>query len=137
MRKMTIESTSHPQKSEVQEWMTPKTHKTHDCNTIKNIGVVQRTTANRLPAHTCNLRPQRAPDFLHLHVMLNIEIILFTAQMSYKKRLKPSGQQGTEAVVKEMKQLHQRHVIQPVYRDTFTKGLVDNGLRDLMFLKQK
>ncbi len=57
--------------------------------------------------------------------------------MYIKKGLKTFGQQGAEALVSEMKQLHQRQVIQPVNKETLTKEQKCNALRYLMFLKQK
>ena len=60
-----------------------------------------------------------------------------TAQMTAKRGLKCFGQQGADAIVSEMQQLHDRQVIKPRMAHTLTKGQRRQALRYLMFLKQK
>ena len=60
-----------------------------------------------------------------------------TAQMTAKKGLKHFGQKGAEAIVTEIKQLHQRSVIKPRMPHSLTMDQKRQALRYLMFLKQK
>jgi hypothetical protein len=57
--------------------------------------------------------------------------------MNVNKGLKQFGQKGAEAVIEEMRQLHYRNVIKPVYHDSLTKEERQKALRYLMFLKEK
>ncbi|MDA3875508.1 MAG: reverse transcriptase domain-containing protein [Halothiobacillus sp.] len=92
--------------------------------------------------HDINLRPRRARDYSHLFSMYNMPLddahmTFLTEQMGIKKGLKAFGQDGAEAVVKEMHQLHYRKVIRPVKSSEMSKTQKRNSLRYLMFLKQK
>ena len=81
-----------------------------------------------------NLRPRREPDFGHLHT--TSEQIVMT-QHSVTKGLKLFGDAGTDAVVKELKQLHERKVIEPVDCKAMTREDKQQALQYLMFLKEK
>lgn len=58
-------------------------------------------------------------------------------QYSLKKGLREFGEQGVEAVLKELKQLHVRKVIAPVKGDVLSRAERKAALEYLMFLKQK
>jgi hypothetical protein len=58
-------------------------------------------------------------------------------QYSVKRGLKEFGEKGASAVVKEMKQLHDRHVGEPVKANLLTSGEKRRALEYLMFLKKK
>jgi Reverse transcriptase (RNA-dependent DNA polymerase) len=54
-----------------------------------------------------------------------------------KKGIKMSGNPGIEAVLSELRQLHNREVMVPVLADGLSKGENRDALQYLMFLKQK
>ena len=60
-----------------------------------------------------------------------------TAQMSMKKGLKIFGEQGYAAVKKEMQQLHDRKVMQPINQKDLSPAQKREALGYLMFLKKK
>ena len=60
-----------------------------------------------------------------------------TAQMSMKKGLRVFGKEGYAAVRKEMQQLHDRKVMQPINRKDLTPAQKREALGYLMFLKKK
>ena len=60
-----------------------------------------------------------------------------TGQMSMKKGLKVFGEPGYAAVKKEMQQLHDRKVMQPVNRKNLSSSQKKEALGYLMFLKKK
>ena len=60
-----------------------------------------------------------------------------TAQLSMKKGLKIFGEQGYAAVKKEMQQLHDRKVMQPINRKDLSPAQKREALGYLMFLKKK
>ena len=60
-----------------------------------------------------------------------------TAQMSIKKGLKVFGEKGYAAVKKEMQQLHDRKVMQPINRKDLSLAQKREALGYLMFLKKK
>ena len=60
-----------------------------------------------------------------------------TGQMSMKKGLKVFGEPGYAAVKKEMQQLHNRKVMQPVNRKDLSPSQKKEALGYLMFLKKK
>ena len=64
-------------------------------------------------------------------------VLLLTEQMSLKRGLKLFGVKGEEAVVKEMRQLHDMTVIDPVHKHTLTIDDLRRSLNYLMFLKEK
>jgi hypothetical protein len=85
--------------------------------------------------HKHQLRPRRRPkDYNHVHTQL--ENIVMT-QYSVKKGLKVFGEAGAEAVISEMKQLHDRKVIEPKAANMLTREEKRKALRYLMFLKKK
>ena len=57
--------------------------------------------------------------------------------MSMKKGLKLFGEGGYAAVKKEMQQLHDRKVMQPVHRKHLSPKQKKEALGYLMFLKKK
>jgi hypothetical protein len=63
------------------------------------------------------LRPRRPRDYGHLHATL--ESIVMT-QMNLKKGIKEFGQAGVDAVLKELKQLHDRKVVEPKHASTLS-----------------
>ena len=60
-----------------------------------------------------------------------------TPQMSMKRGLRMFGEEGYTAVRKEMQQLHDRKVMQPVNRKDLTPAQKREALGYLMFLKKK
>ena len=60
-----------------------------------------------------------------------------TGQMSMRKGLKVFGEPGYAAVKKEMQQLHDRKVVQPVDRKDLSQSQKREALGYLMFLKKK
>ena len=62
-----------------------------------------------------NIRLRRPRDYAHLHTTLEHTVML---QHSVKKCLKVFGEAGTQAVLNELQQLHDRKVMEP-------KGLND------------
>ena len=60
-----------------------------------------------------------------------------TGQMSMRKGLKVFGEPGYAAVKKEMQQLHDRKVMQPVNRKDLSQSQKREALGYLMFLKKK
>jgi hypothetical protein len=84
--------------------------------------------------HSHDLRPRKPRDYSHLHADLEHTVM---TQYNVKKGLKIFGQAGADAVVEEMKQLHDRAVIQPRLANMLTREEKRNSLQYLMFLKQK
>jgi hypothetical protein len=81
-----------------------------------------------------DLRPRRPRDYGHLHNIIDNTVL---TQMSMKQGLKTFGAEGRDAVLSEMKQLHDRGVIEP--RDPNSLSVEDKrgALEYLMFLKKK
>ena len=84
--------------------------------------------------HGYNLRPRAPPTNEHLHC--NITETALT-QYSIKRALKLFGDRAAEAVLAEMKQLHDRGVISPQDGTTLSKEQKMKSLEYLMFLKEK
>ena len=63
--------------------------------------------------------------------------VLETPQMSLKAGLRTFGHDGIKAVEKEMRQLHDRDVMKPVYKHSLTPEQWKEALAYLMFLKRK
>ncbi len=85
-----------------------------------------------------NLRPRKEPNYDHLHTTVDasVEHICMT-QFSVKKGLKEFGQQGTDAVIAEMRQLEDRDVIEPKRASFLSGAQRKDALQYLMFLKKK
>jgi hypothetical protein len=81
-----------------------------------------------------DLRPRRPRDYSHLHATLEHTVM---TQYSMKKGIKLFGSDGVDAVLQELKQLHDRDVIQPVHAKALSSEDRRNALHYLMFLKQK
>ena len=47
------------------------------------------------------------------------------------------GEKGVEAIIKEMKQFHDREVVRPLRREEITNDVKSRALGYLMFLKEK
>jgi hypothetical protein len=86
----------------------------------------------RNSAHT--LRPRRPRDYSHLHTTLEGTVM---TQHSMKKGLKIFGEAGTAAVLQELKQLHDRKVLEPTNAHQMTPIEKKRALQYLMFLKKK
>ena len=65
------------------------------------------------------------------------DVVLETPQMSLKAGLRTFGNDGMKAVEKEMRQLHDRDVMKPVYKKNLTQEQRKEALAYLMFLKRK
>jgi hypothetical protein len=81
-----------------------------------------------------NLRPRRPRDYSHLHSTL---AGIAMTQHSVKKGLKAFWDHGTQALLKELRQLHDRQVVEPKGPDKITRQQRHDALRYLMFLKKK
>ena len=64
-------------------------------------------------------------------------VFLETPQMSLKAGLRTFRNDGMKAVEKEMRQLHDRDVMKPVYKKSLTQEQRKEALAYLMFLKRK
>jgi hypothetical protein len=88
-----------------------------------------------------DLRPRRERTYNHLFTNVDgrdeNDGSLATAQMGMKQGLRVFGQAGVEAVRKEMKQLHDRRVMQPIKSVELTPEQRREALGYLMFLKRK
>jgi hypothetical protein len=84
--------------------------------------------------HNQNLRPCRTRDNGPLHTTLE-----HTAMNQYntKRGIKEFGDDGANAVVKELQQLHDRQVLQPIDSKTLSPQEKKSSLQYLMFLKRK
>jgi len=65
------------------------------------------------------------------------EVSLATEQMFLEKGLKAFGEEGTKAVLKELAQLHDRKVGEPIHPNMLTREEKQRALRYLMYLKRK
>ena len=81
------------------------------------------------------LRPRRPWDYSHMHTTL--ENTVMTQQHNMKKGIKLFGDAGIDAVLKELQQLHDRKVLEPVNAKEMTNEEKQGALQYLMFLKQK
>ena len=59
------------------------------------------------------------------------------SQYHVSKGLKIYGEKGVDAVLKELRQLHDRMVIEPRFSKTMTEKQKEDALQYLMFLKEK
>lgn len=84
--------------------------------------------------HEYGLRPRRTR---HGHLNQDYVFEHMMTQYSLKKGLKEFGDDGVEAVLKELKQLHIRKVIAPVKGDGLSREERRAALEYLMFLKKK
>ena len=62
---------------------------------------------------------------------------LVLTQMGMNAGIKAFGQPGVDAVLREMKQFHDREVVEPILPSNITKEMKSRALGYLMFLKQK
>ena len=86
-----------------------------------------------------NLRQRKPRSYAHLHAQMNEDAVIrhiFT-QLNMKQGIKQFGQAGINAILKEMKQLHERKVGTPVKASSLTSEDKNRCLNYLMFLKQK
>ena len=81
-----------------------------------------------------NLRPRKPRDYGHIHATLEDTVM---TQMSMKKGIKEFGDAGVDAVLSELKQLHDRNVLEPRPADELTREENPAALHYLMFLKKK
>jgi len=65
----------------------------------------------------------------HTHVMLT--------QMNIKEGLLAFGEKGNEAILKELRQLHQKNALLPIMKENLSHEERKKALRYLMFLKEK
>jgi hypothetical protein len=81
-----------------------------------------------------DLRNCKTRTYDHLHVMHN-DVAM--SQVNVKEGIKRFGEAGVSAVVKELKQLHDWKVMEPVPHNSLTNEQKSEALNYLMFLKQK
>ena len=67
----------------------------------------------------------------------NTEASQVTKQYGVRQGIKIFGDEGVEAVLKELKQIHDRSVVTPIDPAKMTKEMRDKALPYLMFLKRK
>jgi Reverse transcriptase (RNA-dependent DNA polymerase) len=79
-------------------------------------------------------KPSRPCDYSHRH---NVLQHIAMTQHGLKQGLKEFGDAGIDAVLKELKQLHDRQVIEAVNPTTMTREQKRAALHYLMFLKKK
>ena len=60
-----------------------------------------------------------------------------TPQYGAERGIKEFGEDGTDAIMKELRQLHDMHVISPIHPRDMTKEEIKRALPYLMFLKRK
>jgi hypothetical protein len=65
-----------------------------------------------------NLRPRKPRDYSHLHAVLEETVL---TQHSLKTGIKLFGSAGVDAVLKELQQLHDRKVVEPVPSSTLNR----------------
>ena len=66
---------------------------------------------------------------IHAHVMLT--------QMNIKEGLLTFGENGNDAILKELRQLHQKNALLPISKENLSYTERKKALRYLMFLKEK
>ena len=66
---------------------------------------------------------------IHAHIMLT--------QMNVKQGLLTFGEKGNEAILKELRQLHQKNALLPISKENLSYAERKKALRYLMFLKEK
>jgi hypothetical protein len=81
-----------------------------------------------------NLRARKPRDYGHLHTTLEHTAM---TQFTMERGLKEVGEDGVQAVAKEMKQLHDREVLEPKDANEMTREEKRRALRYQMFLKKK
>ena len=82
-----------------------------------------------------NLRARKPRDYGHLH-STTLEHTAMT-QFTMERGIKEYGEKGVQAVAKEMKQLHDREVLEPKDPNEMTREERRRALRYLMFLTKK
>ena len=121
--------------------LEPENNTTHDnedideneeIDNIPNVNEMDDTYGPR--NHEYNLRPRRPRDYSHLHTTLESTVM---TQYSLKKGISTFGDAGIEAVIKELQQLHDRHVIEPKIATELSSDEKYASLPYLMFLKEK
>jgi hypothetical protein len=81
-----------------------------------------------------NLRARRPRNYSHLHATLEGTVM---TQHSMKKGIEMFGEAGIDAVLAELKQLHDRKVLEPKKDTAMTREDKRAALQYLMFLKKK
>jgi hypothetical protein len=84
--------------------------------------------------HGHGQRPRRPRDFSHLHVVLEETVM---TQFNMHRGNKDFGNESNEAVLKELKQLHDRCVLKPVFASSLSIEYQQCALAYLMFKKPK
>jgi hypothetical protein len=80
------------------------------------------------------LRPRKPRDYSHLHTVLEGTVM---TKMNMKKGIKVFGQDGFDAVLKELQQLHDHGVLEPKHDHELSTEDKKRVLQYLMFLKKK
>jgi len=65
----------------------------------------------------------------HAHIMMT--------QMSVKQGIKAFGERGSDAMLKELNQLHEQKALLPLRKEDMSYEQTKRALRYLMFLKEK
>jgi len=131
--------------------------------TIDDINIVTEMNTSQLatqqeeqdqpPTHGYNLRPRPTKQkeqmslaitgvhaksggqYLTIHPKVHAHVIL--TQMNINQGLLTFGEKGSQAISKELKQLHDKGAITPIQRSDMTTEERKKALRYLMFLKEK
>jgi hypothetical protein len=81
-----------------------------------------------------NLRARKPRDYGHMHATLEHTVL---TQHSMKKGIQEFGEDGTNAVLKELQQLHDRGVLEPTSATELTREQKRAALHYLMFITKK
>jgi hypothetical protein len=81
-----------------------------------------------------NLRARRPRDYSHLFTTISHNVL---TQYTFKKEIEMFGDKGIAAVINELKQLHDREVLEPVHFMYLSSMERQKALPYLMFLKKK
>ena len=93
------------------------------------------------PRRREGLRPRKPPTrmtdgYKIMNVNDNIHHMIFT-QLNAKQGLKMFGEKGEEALVKELKQLHTKDVLDPMDANELTYAMKKEASNYLMYLTEK
>ena len=97
---------------------------------------IEQQMDERYGPRTCHyqLRARKPRDYGHLHMTLEHTAM---TQYTLERGLKEFGDDGVQAVAKEMRQWHDQEVLEPTEAGTMTREEKRRTLRYLMFLKKK
>ena len=142
------ESVDHPELDKDNEASTENDKKENVTADEANVESKKESRYNLCHKHTRSYKHFYDPAMFNIgnsHDNKQDEVVLTTAndvaeetaQMSMKEGLRVFGEEGYAAVRKEMQQLHDRKVMQPINHKDLTPAQKRESLGYLMFLKKK